>query len=58
MNGRLGMIIDGTVISEEVGRKLDSVTPEDFGRARRVVSTKEETTIVDGSGEEGAIVLE
>ena len=42
----------GTVISEEIGRKLDSVTPEDFGRARRVVSTKEETTIVDGAGDE------
>ena len=51
----IAILTGGTVISEEVGRKLDSVTPEDFGRARRVVSTKEETTIVDGSGEEGAI---
>ena len=47
----IAILTGGTVISEEVGRKLDSVTPEDFGRARRVVSTKEETTIVDGSGE-------
>ena len=51
----IAILTGGTVISEEVGRKLDSVTPEDFGRARRVVSTKEETTIVDGSGEEGSI---
>jgi chaperonin GroEL len=51
----IATLTGGTVISEEVGRKLDSVTPEDFGRARRVVSTKEETTIVDGSGEEKEI---
>ena len=51
----IATLTGGTVISEEVGRKLDSVTPEDFGRARRVVSTKEETTIVDGSGDEKEI---
>lgn len=38
------------VISEEVGRKLDSVTMEDLGSARRVVSTKDDTTFVDGQG--------
>ncbi|HLU36566.1 MAG TPA: chaperonin GroEL [Thermomicrobiales bacterium] len=38
------------VISEEVGRKLDSVTMEDLGSARRVVSRKDETTFVDGQG--------
>ncbi len=38
------------VISEEVGRKLDSVTLEDLGSARRVVSRKDETTFVDGQG--------
>ncbi len=38
------------VISEEVGRKLDSVTSEDLGSARRVVATKDETTFVDGQG--------
>ena len=43
------------VISEELGRKLDSVTPEDFGSARRVVSTKDDTTIVDGAGSADAI---
>jgi chaperonin GroEL len=43
------------VISEEVGRKLDSVTVQDLGRARRVVSNKDETTIVEGRGSEEAI---
>lgn len=42
----------GTVITEEVGRKLDSVTLEDLGRAGKVVSTKDNTTIVDGAGDE------
>ncbi len=39
-----------TVISEEVGRKLDSVTLEDLGSARRIVITKDDTTLVDGGG--------
>jgi chaperonin GroEL len=37
-------------VSEEIGRKLDSVTAEDLGKARRVVATKDDTTIVDGEG--------
>jgi chaperonin GroEL len=40
----------GRVISEELGRKLESVGLEDFGGARRVVATKDDTTIVDGEG--------
>ncbi|MDP6420537.1 MAG: chaperonin GroEL [SAR202 cluster bacterium] len=51
----MAILTGGVVISEEVGRKLDSVAVEDLGRARRIVSTKEETTFVDGSGEEDAI---
>jgi len=43
------------VISEEVGRKLDSVQLEDLGQARRVTATKETTTIVDGKGSEDGI---
>jgi chaperonin GroEL len=43
------------VISEEVGRKLDSVTVEDLGRARRVTSDKDNTTIVEGKGSDEAI---
>jgi chaperonin GroEL len=46
----IAVLTGGTVISEEVGRKLDSVTAEDFGSARRVVSTKDDTTIIDGDG--------
>jgi chaperonin GroEL len=46
----IATLTGGTVISEEIGRKLDSVTTEDLGRARRVVATKDDTTIVDGEG--------
>ena len=46
----IAVLTGGTVISEEIGRKLDSVTVEDFGQARRVVATKDDTTIVDGAG--------
>jgi len=46
----IAILTGGTVISEEVGRKLDSVTMEDLGEARRVVATKDDTTIVDGAG--------
>ncbi len=46
----IAVLTGGTVISEEVGRKLDGVQPEDFGGARRVVSTKDDTTIVEGDG--------
>ena len=51
----MAVLTGGQVISEEVGRKLDSVTVEDLGRARRIVASKEETTFVDGSGAEGDI---
>ncbi len=53
--GDLAALTGGTVISDELGRKLDSVTPADLGRARRVIATKEETTIVEGKGESEAI---
>jgi len=43
------------VISEEVGRKLDSVTLEDLGQARRVTADKDSTTIVEGKGAPNAI---
>ncbi len=51
----IAILTGGTVISEEIGRKLDSVTLEDLGRARQVRSTKEETTIVDGAGNKAQI---
>jgi chaperonin GroEL len=47
----IAILTGGTVISEEVGRKLDSVTLEDLGRARRVIADKDNTTIVEGRGE-------
>ena len=43
------------VISEEVGRKLDSVQLEDLGQARRVTATKDTTTVVEGKGDPKAI---
>ena len=46
----MAILTGGQVISEEIGRKLDSVTVPDLGRARRVVSTKDDTTIVEGKG--------
>jgi len=51
----IAILTGGTVISEETGRKLDTATIEDFGSARSVTSTKDETTIVDGKGSEEAI---
>jgi chaperonin GroEL len=46
----MAILSGANVISEELGRKLDSVQPEDFGSARRVVSTKDDTTLIDGGG--------
>ncbi|WP_027406973.1 chaperonin GroEL [Anaerovibrio sp. RM50] len=51
----IAILTGGQLISEELGRKLDSVTIEDLGRARQVHSSKENTTIVDGMGDKGAI---
>jgi chaperonin GroEL len=51
----IAILTGGKVISEEVGRKLDSATVEDLGRARRVTMDKDNTTIVEGKGSEEAI---
>ncbi len=51
----MAILSGANVISEELGRKLDSVTAEDFGSARRVVATKDDTTLVDGGGDAEAI---
>ena len=48
-------LTNGTVISEEVGIKLESVTLEMLGTAKRVEITKEDTTIVDGAGDKEEI---
>jgi len=51
----IATLTGATVISEELGLKLDKVTPDQLGRAKRVKVTKEETTIVDGAGKQDAI---
>ena len=51
----IATLTGGQVITEEVGRKLDSVQITDLGRAGKVVSTKDDTTVVDGQGDEAAI---
>jgi len=51
----MAILTGANIISEETGRRFDSVTAEDLGRARRVVCTKEETTIVGGFGSDDAI---
>ncbi|KKD58109.1 molecular chaperone GroEL [Grimontia sp. AD028] len=45
----------GTVISEEIGMELEKVTLEDLGQAKRISITKENTTIIDGAGDEASI---
>jgi len=51
----IAILTGGKVISEEIGRKLDSTTVADLGRARKVVADKDNTTIVEGKGSEGDI---
>ncbi len=51
----IAIMTGATLISEEIGRKLDSVEMEDLGTARKVTSTKESTTFVDGKGDKVAI---
>ena len=51
----IATLTGGTVISEELGRKLDSVTLADLGQAHKMVSTKDETTIIGGKGDKDAI---
>ena len=51
----IAILSGGQVISEEIGLKLDSVDMEMLGRARKVVVTKDETTIVEGAGDQDQI---
>ncbi|MEV7772117.1 chaperonin GroEL [Kitasatospora sp. NPDC086791] len=53
--GDLATLTGGTVISEEVGLKLDQVGLDVLGTARRVTITKDETTVVDGAGDAEAV---
>ncbi|HEX2619144.1 MAG TPA: chaperonin GroEL, partial [Phototrophicaceae bacterium] len=47
----IAILTGGTVISQEVGRELETITLEDLGRADKVITTKEHTTIIDGTGD-------
>ena len=51
----MAILTGGTVISETVGLKLENATLEDLGQARKVVVTKDETTLVEGAGDKEAI---
>jgi chaperonin GroEL len=51
----MAVLTGGTVVAEEIGIKLDSIGLESLGRARRVVVTKDDTTVVDGAGDKDAI---
>jgi len=51
----IAVLTGATVITEELGRKLDSTTVDDLGRADKVIATKEDTTIVGGAGDEEQI---
>jgi chaperonin GroEL len=47
----IAIVTGGTVISEDIGRKLETVTIADLGRAAKVASSKDDTTIIDGAGD-------
>src|SRR6202042_2689817 len=51
----MAVLTGGTVVAEEIGIKLDSIGLESLGRARRIVVTKDDTTVVDGAGDKSAI---
>ncbi|PKI90026.1 chaperonin GroEL [Actinomycetales bacterium SN12] len=51
----IAILTGGQVITEEVGLKLENTTLDLLGRARKVIVTKDETTIVEGAGEQSAI---
>ncbi len=51
----IAVVTGATVITEDLGRKLDSVTLEDLGSAHKVIATKENTTFVEGKGEKSAV---
>jgi chaperonin GroEL len=51
----IATLTGGTLISEEIGRKLDSATLDDLGRARKVISDKDNTTFIEGRGDEAGI---
>jgi chaperonin GroEL len=51
----IAILTGATVISEDLGRKLDSATVDDLGKAEKIISTKDDTTIVGGAGDNAQI---
>ncbi len=51
----ISVLTGGTVITEELGRKLESTTVADLGQAGKIISTKDDTTVIDGKGDEKKI---
>ncbi len=51
----LAVLTGATLISEQMGRKLENTRIEDLGRARRIIAKKEETTVIEGGGDPSAI---
>jgi chaperonin GroEL len=51
----IAILTGGQVISDKIGRRLDSATINDMGRARRIVANKDETTIIEGHGSDKAV---
>src|SRR5512137_30874 len=51
----IAVLTGGTVITEELGRKLESVTLEDLGRAGKIVADKDNTTVIEGAGKDAEI---
>jgi chaperonin GroEL len=51
----IAILTGGTVITEELGRKLESVTVNDLGKAGKIVATKDDTTVIEGAGESDRI---
>ncbi len=55
MLGDIAVLTGGTVISEDLGMKLENVTLSDLGRAKKVRITKDNTTVIDGFGDRESI---
>ena len=51
----IAILTGGTVISEEIGRKLETVTLDDLGKCKQVIVKKDETTFIDGDGSKDAL---
>ncbi len=51
----IAVLTAGRVVAQELGKKLEHVSPEDLGRARRIIITQEDTTLVGGAGDKAAI---